>query len=998
MEQRVDGQDRKLLSQLITNIETLDLSLKVRLQSHAEREDERKIDEVKTSNQDNLNYFSSQGEGRLTQESIRVIEHLRASNDECLKVRTPLNNYVESSLIVGNAQNGQARDILDLLEKIKSESREFRGVFFSTQKKEVTKEEKKVDPSGGAERQQNKLEGKRMFSLLQGYRVVQLLGKGLHGLVFKMVNIEGSMKAVKLCSKKQEQPFVNEVSILSRLRDNDMGGSVGISTIIETNEYYGFIIDAGVGTLQDFRKFLHKTMKSLTQDELIAVLAVLLDGIKNFQRGFVCHRDIKPHNIILHPNGLKPELIDYSLAVCYQEPISELVGTMGYIHPMLLREGQVSTGLELMRADHFSLGVTLLTLVNPTFEPDQAHLEDQIEIELDKLQTRGESFSLIYRMLRALLCSTSFEECIRESRIPYMIWMASKAGLLIGDLIDDLKRMTNSMKALAETPIMVNSYGSVLKNYEEDFVSYLAETNNHKRTVQKEKILMDTVKKEQEKIRNIVDLSLDLIKENFPTVYEVWKTQGAGLLFHKVIPAQIERDSKAGLVSMADSMQKTRSFEIGKLKATLFMDHCVHQAIDAGDSIVELGEQFLGEFLNFMPNFYLQKDAPLLLADGYELLMSLMMLNKIFLTLEEAIPPKSKLANFVDEAKMLDRRKEELFKMFATGQVREFVEILLSCKIFQVMFGLTFMSPREDSHTRDSQELIMDKIRFMSDFTKSFKLLIPKKSYSSNINMIKALRKALGDKIFIQANTNHILSIINGILRNFKGVRTDLPQSLKIISSRFFWFYSTGCGYEVTLEQQGSLQLKSWLLSSVDVNFEMVKDNEFVETVKYLSAYQNLKDFSFEFVNCRNGIEPAATLTRFPLTSLKLSFTQSTDLSDERIGVLSDVILHLKSLEELVIATENGSLTGEGIKNLQKALVELKRLRSIRLKFQRCSNITDKQLINLAAVIASLPVVSGVELVAISCARITFRGVENVHKVFKNRVPRIDTYVACRPL
>jgi serine/threonine protein kinase len=94
----------------------------------------------------------------------------------------------------------------------------------------------------------------------------------------------------------------------------------------------------------------------MTTGECLRLMASLAEGLAEVHAQGICHRDIKPQNVILSTTG--PQLIDFGLA---RDPSDTgltqsgiIVGTPGYIAPELLTDDRLSPA-----ADVFALGATV---------------------------------------------------------------------------------------------------------------------------------------------------------------------------------------------------------------------------------------------------------------------------------------------------------------------------------------------------------------------------------------------------------------------------------------------------------------------------------------------------------------------------------------------------------------------------------------------------------------------------------------------------------------
>ncbi|WP_406500593.1 protein kinase [Streptomyces sp. NBC_01590] len=91
-------------------------------------------------------------------------------------------------------------------------------------------------------------------------------------------------------------------------------------------------------------------------DSALRLLAALAEGLAAVHAHGVTHRDVKPHNVILSPQG--PQLIDFGIARGLEQTIltrdGMVSGTPGYTAPEVLLRNEVGPA-----ADVFALGATL---------------------------------------------------------------------------------------------------------------------------------------------------------------------------------------------------------------------------------------------------------------------------------------------------------------------------------------------------------------------------------------------------------------------------------------------------------------------------------------------------------------------------------------------------------------------------------------------------------------------------------------------------------------
>ncbi|WP_436535578.1 protein kinase domain-containing protein [Actinoplanes sp. HUAS TT8] len=125
---------------------------------------------------------------------------------------------------------------------------------------------------------------------------------------------------------------------------------------------------------------------ALSTERCLQLLAAVAEGLADIHRHDICHRDIKPQNVILSPTG--PQLIDFGLARGIGESGLTIggitLGTPGYIAPEMMVSDDLSPA-----ADVFALGATVTNAAtgrrpygNGTFETVYLRLMHE-EIDLD---------------------------------------------------------------------------------------------------------------------------------------------------------------------------------------------------------------------------------------------------------------------------------------------------------------------------------------------------------------------------------------------------------------------------------------------------------------------------------------------------------------------------------------------------------------------------------------------------------------------------------------
>lgn len=214
--------------------------------------------------------------------------------------------------------------------------------------------------------------------LVQRYRVLKVLGRGGFGAVYYAddVRIPGKVWAVKeLHEGKPEdqaearQLFKSEAKLLSSLSHRALP-AVTDYFFADTRRYLVMEYMDGE-TLLDI---LRANPGPLPEPEVMGWARQLCDVLiyLHSQTQPVIHRDVKPENIKLTPDGAI-KLLDFGLARTFKgnriHDTVRSVGTFGYVAP----EQAFGIGESDARADIYSLGATLYCLLSRHHPADNPH-------------------------------------------------------------------------------------------------------------------------------------------------------------------------------------------------------------------------------------------------------------------------------------------------------------------------------------------------------------------------------------------------------------------------------------------------------------------------------------------------------------------------------------------------------------------------------------------------------------------------------------------------
>ena len=199
------------------------------------------------------------------------------------------------------------------------------------------------------------------------YIIIDNLGEGTFGKVF-LVKTKDTNKefAVKVLPKfhKRFKNMIQIIQIISSLNNEyitkmiDSGkGLVYRKGEIEGDYQYVVYEYASKGTLFDY--FLFPNENSLEEKYAKILFKKILKGVQAMHKIGLCHRDIKLENILLDEN-FNPKICDFGTVHSANQKLTIPWGTKGYAAPELFNNAD---GYDGIKADIFSLGITLLRLV-----------------------------------------------------------------------------------------------------------------------------------------------------------------------------------------------------------------------------------------------------------------------------------------------------------------------------------------------------------------------------------------------------------------------------------------------------------------------------------------------------------------------------------------------------------------------------------------------------------------------------------------------------------
>jgi len=209
---------------------------------------------------------------------------------------------------------------------------------------------------------------RRKGQILGSYRLLSVIGEGGMGAVYRAVRADEqyeSQVAIKLVHAGQDSPFVtsrfrNERQILAGLDHPNIARLLDGGTTEEGVPYFVMELIEGEAITD------YCDNHQLSIDERLKLFLQVCSAVQYAHRRLIVHRDIKPRNILVTPEGV-PKLLDFGIAKIIDPTMSEnvlqtamslRVFTPAYASPEQVRGEPITTA-----SDVYSLGIVLYEML-----------------------------------------------------------------------------------------------------------------------------------------------------------------------------------------------------------------------------------------------------------------------------------------------------------------------------------------------------------------------------------------------------------------------------------------------------------------------------------------------------------------------------------------------------------------------------------------------------------------------------------------------------------
>jgi predicted ATPase/signal transduction histidine kinase len=200
---------------------------------------------------------------------------------------------------------------------------------------------------------------------ISGYQMTEKIYDGTRTLIYR-ARRETDSQLVVIKFLKNEYPTFNELvqfrNQYTIAKNLDIDGIVHPYTLENYHNGFALIMEE-VGAVSLYE---YITDNPLMLKGFFKVAIVIVKILEALYQNRVIHKDIKPQNILIHPETQQIKLIDFSISSLLPRETQEiqspnvLEGTLAYLSPE--QTGRMNRGIDY-RTDFYSLGVTFYELL-----------------------------------------------------------------------------------------------------------------------------------------------------------------------------------------------------------------------------------------------------------------------------------------------------------------------------------------------------------------------------------------------------------------------------------------------------------------------------------------------------------------------------------------------------------------------------------------------------------------------------------------------------------
>ena len=211
---------------------------------------------------------------------------------------------------------------------------------------------------------------------IPNYQILETVYSGSRTLVYRAIRTSDQLPVIIKLLKNDYPSFSELVQFRNQYT---IAKNLNSHLIVQTyslepyqNGYALVMEDFGGISLHEWAV---KEKNSFSLTEFLQIAIALCNTLDILYRERIIHKDIKPSNILIHPETKQVKLIDFSIASLLPRETQTLInpnvleGTIAYISPE--QTGRMNRGIDY-RTDFYSLGVTFYELLTGEL-PFQSH-------------------------------------------------------------------------------------------------------------------------------------------------------------------------------------------------------------------------------------------------------------------------------------------------------------------------------------------------------------------------------------------------------------------------------------------------------------------------------------------------------------------------------------------------------------------------------------------------------------------------------------------------